>query len=315
MIIIIFKKYYIEIQKSVLPMELTTAMQVFGEVARLGSFTAAGHELRLSTASISRIVAELERDLGVRLLNRTTRQLALTDAGAEFLQGSTGILEEIETLRGRTRERQEAPRGRLRISAVTGFGNNCLAPAIPGFLKRYPDLRLTLDIGNRPVDLIEEHYDLAIRVGPLSDSSLIAQKIYQQRMIFVATPEFCAQHGNPKTLEDVRSLPSVMQISGEWGRVHYYRRGRIDHVFEVPQGCVMSSAAAVRKAALTGYGYTIAADFAVADDLAQGRLVKLLPDYEPLAQPIFALYPQRHYLPRKVRIFVDYLLDTFSTNL
>ena len=293
-------------------MDMISAMRVMTEVSRLGSFTAAGRELRLSTASVSRIVGQLEADLRVRLVNRTTRQLSLTDAGEEFVQRSAGILEELETLRGQVRERHDAPRGRLRVSCVTAFGNECLAPAIPGFLERCPDLKISLDINNRSVDLLEEHYDVAVRVGPLQDSSLIAQKIFTQRLIFVASPEFCRRYGAPRTMDEIRDFPSIAQISGEWGHAHRFKLGPDTIEFEVPKDCVMSSPGAVRNAALTGYGYTLTADFAVAKDIAQGRLVRLLPDYEPVELPLYALYAHRRYIPRKVRAFVDYLTETFS---
>jgi len=295
-------------------MDFIAAMRVMTEVTRLGSFTAAGQELRLSTASVSRIVADLEADLAVRLVNRTTRRLSPTDAGEEFVQRSSGILEELDALRSTVRERHEAPRGRLRISCVTAFGNDCLAPAIPGFLEEFPQLKLTLDISNRQVDLIEEHYDVAIRVGPLRDSSLIAQKIFSQRMIFVASPEFCRRYGMPRSPDEIRNYPSVTQISGEWGRVQRFKRGTDIIEFEVPQDCVMSSPGAVRNAALTGYGYALIADFAVARDIEKNRLVRLLPDYEPIEQPLYALFAHRHYTPRKIRAFIDYLVETFGDN-
>ena len=140
----------------------------------------------------------------------------------EFLRSSTGVLEEIESLRSQTRERHNSPRGLLKVSSVTAFGNECLVPAIPGFLERYPGIKISVDISNRVVDLIEEHYDVAIRVGPLEDSSLIAKKIFDQRLIFVATPEYCARFGVPKTLDELTRHRSISQISGEWGRVHQF---------------------------------------------------------------------------------------------
>ena len=293
-------------------MRFITAMRVFGEVARLGSFTAAGRELRLSTASVSRIVAELEADLGARLFNRTTRKIGLTDAGGEFLQRSTGILEEIEILRGQTRERHDVPRGTLRVSSLTAFGNESLAPAIPEFLERYPGLRISVDISNRFVDLVEEHYDVAIRVGAPQDSSLIAQRITTQRIIFVATPDYCRRHGMPRSIDDIRHHRSIIQISGEWGRVHRFKHGGRTIEFETPRDFVVSSPVAVRNAVLTGYGYTLAVDFAVANDIAEGRLVRLLPDYVPIEQPVNAIIPHRRYIPAKTRVFVDYLLETFG---
>ena len=269
-------------------------------------------ELGLSTASISRIIGELEADLDVRLLNRTTRQLNLTEAGEELVQRGLGVLEELDALRSRVRDLHQTPRGRLRVSCVTGFGNECLAPAIPPFLERYPQLQFSLDIGNRNVDLIEEHYDVAVRVGPLKDSSLVARKIYGQKMYFVASPEFCRRYGLPKSLEDIRNYPSVTQINGEWGVVQRFKHGSETIEFEVPQDCIMNSPRAVRNAALAGHSYALAGDYGVAKDIEENRLVRLLPDYEPIEQPLYAVIAQRRYIPGKVRAFVDYLVEVFG---
>jgi len=294
-------------------MDMLVGMRVVGAVARQGNFTSAANELGLSSASVSRIGAELAADLGVRLFNRTTRKMSLTDTGQDFVQRSTGILEEIDTLRGQTRERHETPRGTLRISSVTSFGNACLAPAILDFLNLYPDLRLSLEINNRFVDLIEEHFDVAIRVGQKSDSSLIAKKIFTQRIVFVATPEYCQRFGFPQTFHDLRNHRSIIQISGEWGRAHKFRYGKKVVAFEPRNDFVVSSPEAARNAALTGYGYCLTTDFTVAKDIAQGRLLRLLPDYAPVEQILYAVFPHRHFLPAKVRVFVDYLVARFAS--
>ncbi|RWD28721.1 MAG: LysR family transcriptional regulator [Mesorhizobium sp.] len=294
-------------------MDTVEAMRVAVEVARHGSFTLAARELRISAPSVSRIVAELEADLGARLFNRTTRQLNLTDAGLEFVQKSAGILEELDDLRSMVRERHDTPRGQLRVSCVTAFGNECLAPAIPEFVQRYPQLSVSVDIGNRLVDLIGEHYDVAVRVGPLSDSSLIAQKISTQRIVFVASPGFCQKFATPRSIDEIKACPSVTQVSGEWGRTHQFNHhGRTIH-FEVPQHLTMNSARAVKNACLTGYGYSLLADFMVAKDIREGRLVRLLPDFEPVEQPIYAFHAQRLHTPQKVRVFIDFLREAFET--
>ena len=294
-------------------MDMVQAMRVAVEAARLGSFGGAARELRLSAASVSRIIADLEADLGVRLFNRTTRQLNLTDAGQEFVHESSGMLEELENMRSMVRERHAVPQGELRVSCVAAFGNECLAPALPPFLRAYPQLSVSVDIGNRFVDLIEEHYDVAIRVGPLPDSSLMAQKIASQRILIVASPEFCLHHGMPNNIANLASLPSIAQISGEWGRVHRFRHIGQTIDLEVPRHFTMNSAAAVRNACLTGHGFTLLPDFMVAKDIAQGLLVRLLTDYEPAEQPIYAAYAERRYTPQKIRVFVDYLTEFFCS--
>ena len=296
-------------------MDMIATMRVVGEVARFCSFTAAGRELKLSTPSISRLVGELEADLGVRLFNRTTRRIALTEAGEQFLRRSTIILEEIESLRDETRERHGKPQGRLRISCVNGFGNVCLAPVIPAFLERYPNLQIEVNISNRQVDLVEEHYDVAIRVGALGnleDSSMAARQIFVQKMIFVATPEYGRRHGAPQTLDDLKNHRTIMQISGTWGRIHRLRCPDGTVEYRVPDDFVLSSPMAVRNAALMGYGCALLGNFMVTDDIAAGRLVQLLPEYESMEQPIYAIFPHRTYVPAKVRVFVDYLVESFG---
>ena len=293
-------------------MDMLNAMRVAVDVARLGSFHAASRELGLSPASVSRLVADLEADLGVRLFNRTTRQLNLTDAGEEFVRKGTGLLEELDHMRWAVRQRHEIPRGRLRVSSVAGFGTECLAPALPRFMQRFPELSVSLDIGNRLVDLIEERYDVAIRVGPLHGSAMVARKIFSQKVIIVASRDFCLKFGMPKSHDDLKNFPSVMQISGEWGRVHQFTYRGKAIAFEVPQHCTMNSASAVRNACLTGYGYSLLPDFMVREAVETGRLVRLLPDYEPAELALYAFYPERRYLPQKIRVFVDYLAETFG---
>jgi len=290
-------------------------MRVVGEVARLGSFTAAGRELKLSTPSISRLVGELEADLGVRLFNRTTRHVALTDAGEQFLRRSATILEEVDMLREETRQRHSRPQGKLRVTSVNAFGNEVLAPAIPGFLERYPDIKMELDISNRQVDLVEEHFDVAIRVGAggrLQDTSMAARRIYAQKLIFVASPQYCHRHGRPRDLDDLKNHRTIMQISGNWGRVHPLSGPDGVVEYRSPDGFVVSSPIAVHNAVLTGYGCALVNNFTVADDIAAGRLKRLLPEYETPEHPIYALYPHRRQTPAKVRVFIDYLVETLD---
>lgn len=294
-------------------MDMLTGMRVAIEIARLGNFKEAGSELRLSPASVSRIVAELEDHLGARLFNRTTRHCGLTDAGRDFASRSAALLEELDALRDTIRERQDVPHGTLRISCVAAFAHECLAPALPSFLLRYPKLAVSVDVGNRLVDLVGDHYDVAIRLAPLRDSLMISQKIFTQRIIIVAAPSLCRMHGTPHSLDDLGALPSVTQISGDWGRVHQFRYDEATVDFSVPQHFTMTSAHAVKNACLTGYGYSLLPDFMVAQEIRQGRLIQLLPDYKPVERPIYALYAERRYTPQKIRVFLDFLADAFVT--
>jgi LysR family transcriptional regulator for bpeEF and oprC len=195
---------------------------------------------------------------------------------------------------------------------LVGFGNNCLAPAIPVFRERYPEIEVYLEVGTDVVNLIEQPFDVAIRVGILKDSSLIARKICTQKAIILAAPAFVRKFGLPHSLEDLKHFPSVTQISGQWGRNHQFNFGKKTMSFETPRDYVVNSSSALRNALLTGCGYGIALEFSVAHDVENGHLVRLLPDYESAQQAIYAVYPNRRYLPAKVRLFIDFLGERFS---
>ncbi len=296
-------------------MDMLLAMNLVGEIAHRGSFAAAAEALHLSPPSVSRIVSELETDLGVRLFNRTTRQIALTEAGERFLRRSSTIVEEIAALREETRAQHGQPRGQLRVSCVNGFGNMLLAPAIPRFLDMYPQVRVDLEISNRLVDLVHEHVDVAIRVGTGKggvDSSLVARRIFAQKLIFVATPDYIARHGAPQSLDDLAGHRVVKQVTGTWGRVNHLRHGGETVEYSAPDDFVLNSPIAARNAALAGYGLWLGTDYFVAEDLAEGRLVRLLPDYETVDQPILAVYVHRTHVPAKIRVFLDYLAEVFA---
>lgn len=291
------------------------AMKLVGEIAHHGSFAAAAQALKLSPPSVSRIVSELEADLAVRLFNRTTRRVALTEAGEQFVRRSTAITDEVAALREEVRAEHDLPRGTLRISCVNGVGNMLLAPAVPGFLDRYPRVKVDLEISNRLVDLVHEHVDVAVRVGTgkgLVDSSLVARKVFQQKLIFVATPGYVERNGHPHTLDDLAGHRVIRQVTGTWGRVNHLSRNGQMFEYSAPDHFVLDSPIAARNAALTGYGIWLGTDYFVAGDLEAGRLVRLLPDYETVEQPILAVFAHRTHVPAKIRVFVDYLVDVFA---
>lgn len=291
-------------------MDLFLAMHVAREVSRRGNFSAAAPYLNLSPASVGRIVSDLETDLGVPLFTRTTRQMSLTSAGRQFVERSRGILEEVTLLKTQTQESHNRVQGALRVSAVQAFGTACIAPAIAAFLQKHPDIDVTLDITNRFVDLIEEPYDLAIRVGELPDSGLMARKIFTQRIILVAAPTYLASYGTPETIADLTGHRAVTQISGKWGQEVTFRKDGSAQPVKMPKHFEVTTPEAARRALLAGFGFGVAGDFYVADDIKAGRLVRLLPDYEPEAQSIFAIYANRRYVPAALRALLDFLAET-----
>ncbi len=296
-------------------MNLVQNMQAASEVARLGSFSAAARWLNLSAPSVSRLVAELEDDLGVNLFVRTTRHVALTPEGAIFVRKSAAILEDIETLRAELAASETAPKGTVRLTSVVAFGNELLSGALAKFSMKYPDITVKLDISNRRVDLIEENVDVAIRIGGadgLDDSSMIARRLYQQTLIFVATPEFVARHGLPQTLAELETLPLVRFATGTFGRTHRLVGPNNDETaFALPGSFVVNSPIAARNATLAGGHIGLVAEYLVRNSLDEGRLVRVLDDWSTRPQPIYAIYARRDLMPARQRLLLDFLAEAF----
>jgi LysR family transcriptional regulator for bpeEF and oprC len=295
-------------------MDFLLAMRVVDAVGRHGGFAAAGRALKLSTPSVSRMVSEMEEHLGVRLFNRTTRRVSPTDAGHKFLRRGADVMEDIESLVDETRAVHRDPAGVLRVSCVNAFGTDQLAPSIPGFLKRYPAMNVELDISNRKVDLVNEPFDVAIRIGGeegLDDTTLVARKIFSQRLMFVATPDYVEKHGAPHSLDALSGHRTVKQVSGTWGLVQHLRHAGETVDYRFPDDFVVNSPIAARNVVLTGYGCGLVADYLVENDIAAGRLVRLLDDYETTEQPIYAVFAHRKFLATRIRVFVDYLVERF----
>ncbi len=293
-------------------MDRLQALKTFREVARQGGFAAAARALNTSPPSVSRLISELEDDLGVRLFSRSTRSVALTEEGELLLRRAIPLAEEFELVTQEIRERQSKPQGHLRISSVVAFGQERIAPLLPAFMEQHPSVTVELDISNRKVDLVQEHVDLAIRIGGpegLDTSSLVARRIFSQRLIFVAAPAYIARRGEPETLDDLRSHRIVKQISGNWGRKNQFvtSDGLVD--LALPEDLVVNSPNAARNAVLSGHTMALLADYLAADMLADGRLSRLLPDVTTAEQPIYAVFVHRQYMPAKIRAFLDFAVE------
>jgi DNA-binding transcriptional LysR family regulator len=296
-------------------MDMYQAIRAFREVARQEGFAAAGRALNVSTPTVSRLISDLESNLGVRLFNRSTRKVSMTEEGEQFLRRGVALFDELEAVTEEVRQRQSVPHGHLRISSVVAFGQERIAPALTGFMEQYPKVTVDLDVSNRKVDLIEEHFDIAIRIGGpdgLEASGLKARKIYSQKLIFVATPEYVAAHGAPKDLDEIITHRIVKQISGNWGRVNQlWYAGKKSEV-TLPGSFVVNSPNAARNAVLTGHAIGLLADYLTADLLASSELVRLLPGYETVDQPIYAVFVHRNYMSAKVRAFIDYIVKALG---
>lgn len=295
-------------------MDRLAALTAFAAVAEAGSFAAAARRLGRSTSRLSRQVAELEAALGIRLLHRTTRALTLTEAGRSYHEQVARILAELEAADLSVGRLQAAPRGRLRVAAPMSFGVLHLAPALPAFLDRYPEIDLDMAMNDRFVDLVEEGFDLAVRIGRLAESSLIARRLAPLRRVLCASPAFLAAYGTPRTPDDLARLPclgySNLLPQEDWSFVDP-ASGRPWPV-RIKARLRVNNGDALRLAALAGVGLAPLPSFLVGPDLAAGTLVSLLDPYLRQEGAIHAVYPPARPLSPKVRAFVDFLAERFG---
>lgn len=296
-------------------MDNLRALDVFVRVGRLGSFTAAANQMGVSRALASKLVMQLEQSLGVRLLYRTTRSVQLTEAGAIYHDFCARILHEIEDARLSVTTLQREPRGELRVLGPQSFGLMQLAPAIRDFHRLYPEIVVTLRLSDQLLDLVENRFDLALRIGPLPKSDLVVRHLCTIRWITCASPAYLKQFGTPQTPGDLGQHNCLNHTNVSPDHKWRYTDTRGTHVEVQTQGGPSTNSVAVlRDAALDGLGITRAPDFAVGSDLATKRLVALLPEWRSLASPLSVLYPHRRYVSAKVRAFVDYAVDRFAAS-
>jgi len=287
-------------------MDRAESLAVFAEVAALGSFVAAGRRLGRSPAAVTRSIAELEARLGVRLLNRTTRAVSLTEAGERLLTGAKRVLADLDEIEHAAAGAGTAPRGALRVTVPILFGRLHVLPLVTEFLARYPDVSVTLLLIDRPVDLVDEGLDAALRIGALAESSAIATRVGTMRRVVVAAPDYLARHGAPRTPAELAAHALVVfsGLSGvdRWGFPHPAGETTV----AIKPRLTVTTAEAAIDAARSGFGITRVVGYQAADDIASGRLVRLLQDYEGEELPIHLLYPGGRYPPPKLRAFLDF---------
>jgi len=294
-------------------MQHLTDIAVFVKVVELSSFTAAAEALEMSQPVVSKAVTRLEEKLGARLLNRTTRRLSLTEAGSELFRRSVRALEEIENAELEVARFQTEPRGTLRVSAPMSFSILHLGAAIQPFLERNPGVTVELNLDDRHVDLVEEGLDVAVRIGRLEDSNLVARKIAPCKQVLCAAPAYLAKHGEPERPEDLLEhnciVYSFLSNAREWRLT-----GPEGEPHVVPiKGTLHSNNGLVnRAAALSGVGIVLLPTFYIGEQLRAGELKPILYKFAPPALAVYAVYPERRNLTPKVRAFVDFLATTFG---
>lgn len=291
-------------------MDRLDGMAAFVRVAELGSFSAAAAVLGLSKSAVSKQVGALEARLGVRLLNRTTRRLALTEAGEGFRESCARLLQEIEEAELLAGQAGSLPRGRLRVTAPMTFGVLSLAPLIPAFLARYPQVELDLSLDDRIVDLLADGLDLAVRVGALRDSGLIARRLATARQLCAASPAYLAARGggpsHPDELAGHDCLRYTLRRNPDrWD----FARGPESATVRVRGPLAANNGDLLRAAALRGVGVVCLPDFIVGADVERGRLARLLTDWDSPEIPVHAVWPPQPHAAAKLRAFVDFLAE------
>jgi DNA-binding transcriptional LysR family regulator len=294
-------------------MDRLRAFEVFVTVVNRGSFARAADALDTSPANVTRYVSELEAHLGTRLLNRTSRKLSLTEGGETLYSRCRTILEDVAETEGLLSRTSIEPRGRLRINAPVSFGVLHLAPLWPRFMQRYPDVELDIALIDRVVDIVDEGFDLAIRISRAGTVDHAARKLATSRNVLCASPDYLNQWGCPVIPEDLLRHPCIgytyaatgdeWQLTDSNGRAHPVRVNCRMHT---------NNGDTARAAALAGHGVIWQPTFLIGDDLRAGRLVRVLPEYRLPDIDVLALYPSRRHVSAKVRAAIDFLVNAFS---
>lgn len=288
-------------------MDKVNAMQVFRRVVEAGSFSAVSREMSLTQSTVSKQVAALEGYLGSKLLNRSTRQLNLTDVGRRYYERCCQILDDLAEAETEMREQQSMPTGMLRINLPIAAGRIKILPYLWQFYNKHPDLKVDAIFDDRYIDLVKEGVDVAIRIGELADSSLIAKKIATLPRYLVASSSYIEKNGEPKTLHELQQhnclVYSLLNTRNEW----HFNGLNGNQTVTVHGRFSSNSPDAIRQAVIQGQGIAVILGWLVEEDIAQGKMKVILKDYTPTALDVSAVYPERRFIPAKVRLFIDYL--------
>jgi DNA-binding transcriptional LysR family regulator len=290
-------------------MDKFASLRAFVKVVELGSFSEAGRQLRLSRSAISKYVADLENELGVQLLHRTTRRASPTENGQAYFERAVTVLADLDAADQAVAHLQSTPRGLLRVNAPMSFGTIKLGPVIADFMALYPELQIQLVLSDEHVDPVQEGLDVTLRIAELESSSLIARKIIPIDRVVCASPDYLKRHGTPHHPNDLRahncltygflSTGNQWKLSGPDG----------DHWVQPSWTLCVNNAEVLRDAAVNGCGITVVPVFIAAKELANGTLRTILTDYKPPAITLYAIYAPTRHLAVKVRLFIDFLVE------
>jgi len=292
-------------------MDQLQGMRVFMRVAELGSFVRAANALDLSRAMASSYVAQLEKHLGTRLLHRTTRKVSVSPQGAVYLEHCKRILAELDAADDQLRLARNRPQGKLRVDVPVAFGKYLLLPAIPLFTQRYPEIALEVRFNDQYVDIAAERVDVAVRVGKLDSPDIIARQIATSRLLTCASPKYLAQHGMPRTPEDLRKHRLIGHLRGNASRPAdwQFKQGEGSRALRLPMALSFNTVDALTVSALEGQGMVQQLDLLVSMYLSEGRLVEVLREHSCEGPPLSVIYPRATQQLAKVRVFAEFAGD------
>jgi DNA-binding transcriptional LysR family regulator len=288
-------------------MDKLKSMNVFVHVAKLGSFANAARDLGISRAMVTKHVMQLESKLGIRLFNRTTRSLSLTEVGDSYLERCQQVLLDVEEMEAAITHLQTEPKGTLKISSPPVIGAVHIAPALAEFLKIHPELSVDMVLKMTASDLIDEGLDIAIHLGKLNDSSLVARKLASSCLVVCASPEYLKHYGTPETPDDLNEHSCLVNWALPPRDLWYFSQGKVIKKIKVSGRMQANVADPMRIAAISGLGLIMLPRYIVGNDIKKGKLKVVLERYTPPALEIYAVYPHRKYLSAKVRLFVTFL--------
>lgn len=296
-------------------MESFGAYPVFVTVIETGGFSPAAKKLGISKSAVSKRITQLEEHLGVKLLHRTTRKLSLTEAGEHFYQHARIASQAAQDAEDAVAQLQGVPQGRLRISIPMSFGRLYVAPVIPEFLRRYPKINLELVMDDEFTDLIGSGFDMALRLGDLKDSTLVARKLTHLKNVLCAAPSYIEEFGMPKRLEELKQHNCLAFSYSQDVREWYFIKDNTTRAIEISGNYQVNNSEALREAMIQGVGIGRLPTFAANPEIQEGRLVKLFPEYEMPGKIMYAVYPERQFLPAKVRAFMDFMSEKFGGDI
>jgi len=294
-------------------MDRFTCIDVFCRIVELGSFIAVARERKLSAMMISKYVAQLERELGVSLLNRTTRQMSLTEAGERFYRQSKLIMEDLSTLEEQTRELGHTVKGMLRIVAPIDFGSSQLMPIITEYQARYSDVKVSLTLDNGEVNLVADNFDCAIRVTDIPDPGLVARKITETPLCLYASPDYLHQYGRPQSIDDLKQHQCLHYLDTPHGDYWVFKQGRKARKLRLEWALGCNNGRALGEAVTLGLGIVQAPELFLRHLIEAGAVEEILPAIRPDSIPIYATYLQRKFTPSKLSTFVTFFVEHFES--